>query len=473
MEREIKFTPLYYDEAFQKKYDAIIHIGGRKSAKSFNSEVEDVAELGGKKDFKLLIIQDMEKNMSQGYYAGMVDKIDLFGHRPVYRCITSPPTITNVLNNNKALFMGYKSKDQKKAVKALDQVTKIVVEEGEWLTYEDFIALLHQLRGKVIEDRRLIILMNPVDEYCFVNEMFIQTVPDKILHYFPGTKRPKVFEKHITTTFEYEGKPQTVTVKVLIILSTHHDNPYLTMQDRANIEVLRETDSELYKQLGEARFIKSGGTYFHEFSREVHVCESFVIPDDWRRYFVMDYGLDMLAGYWVAVNNQGKAFFYKEIYESDLIVSDAATKIKDMTYEKIYDYLAPPDVMRIRHKDTGHTTAELFQDFGISLTETGNRRIDGWLNLKEWLKPYEDEQGMLTANVQITDNCVNLIRTMSQVKKDEKHPNDVAAKPHELTHAPDAMRYFFDGRPSPYVAKIKGKGKKLIDKHKPKSKVFY
>jgi phage terminase large subunit len=32
---------------------------------------------------------------------------------------------------------------------------------------------------------------------------------------------------------------------------------------------------------------------------------------------------------------------------------------------------------------------------------------------------------------------------------DEKNPNDTAREPHELTHAPDALRYFIAGRPAP------------------------
>ena len=56
----------------------------------------------------------------------------------------------------------------------------------------------------------------------------------------------------------------------------------------------------------------------------------------------------------------------------------------------------------------------------------------------------------MTANIQIFDNCTNLIRSMSQVKRCERNPNDVAKEPHEITHAPDAIRGFVRGRPIPY-----------------------
>lgn len=455
MEKEIKVTPFYYDFVLAQQYKVIIQVGGRFSAKSYNSEIELAMNLGTKKDYRLLILEDLDTGLINGYYAGLKDKIEKFGHEAAYNMTKSPVKIVNRINGNQAIFSGYSSDQQKKTVKAMDQITEIMVEEGEWLEYGDFVKLLHQLRGGQSQDRKLSILMNPVNEHCFVNEMFIESQPDKIIAYFPGTNRPKVFEKNIETTFEYDGETVTDITTVLIVLSTHHDNPYLTLDQRASIEKLRDTDPELYKQLGEARFIKSGGVYFKEFDRDIHVCEPFVIPDHWRRYFVMDYGLDKLAGYWVAQDDHNKAYFYKEVYESDLIISQAAQRIKSLTLktENVYEYLAPPDLWN-RRQETGKSAMELFYDNGISLTKANNDRVQGWLNVKEWLAPYEDEHGILTAGVQIFSNCTNLIRCLSQVKADERDANDVAKEPHELTHAPDALRYYCAGRPSPYKAPV-------------------
>jgi len=447
MEKEIKVTPLYFDYVFGAKYDAIVEIGGRYSAKSYNSQIEEACNLASKENYKLLIIQDLDKGGSDGYYAGIVDKIEQFEHSPAYNISPSSTKIVNKYNGNTVLFRGYKTDQQKKDVKNIDQVTKIVVEEGEWVDFDDFLALIQQLRGKVQEDRRLDILLNPVNEYCFANEKLVQGTPDKVLEYFPNSKRPKVFEKHFVIG---EGE---LTIKVLVVLSTHFDNPYLTDIQRAAIEIYRDTDPEKYKQLGEARFIKSGGSFFHEFDKDIHVCEYFEPPRHWRRYFVMDYGLDMLAGYWVAVDEQNRAWFYKEIHESDLIISKAAEKIKAMTNESIYQYIAPIDLWN-RRQETGKSAAEIFQESGIYLTQANNNRIDGWLDVKEWLYPFKDEQGIMTANVQITDNCINLIKCLSQVKKDEKKPNDVAKDPHDITHAPDAFRYFFSGRPYAHRPKV-------------------
>ncbi len=68
--------------------------------------------------------------------------------------------------------------------------------------------------------------------------------------------------------------------------------------------------------------------------------------------------------------------------------------------------------------------------------------MQGWYDLKEWLKPYTDEMGRRTARLVIFENCRDLIRTLPALQFDQRNPNDVAGEPHELTHAPDALRGF-------------------------------
>ena len=47
-------------------------------------------------------------------------------------------------------------------------------------------------------------------------------------------------------------------------------------------------------------------------------------------------------------------------------------------------------------------------------------------------------------------NCVWLIKSFSNLLRDEKNYNDVAKIPHEHTHPADAIRYFIAGQPMPY-----------------------
>jgi phage terminase large subunit len=235
---------------------------------------------------------------------------------------------------------------------------------------------------------------------------------------------------------------------VFRLTTTHKCNEFLDEADHKKIEDLQYTDPERYKVVGLGEYGIPGGAYFNEFRSDIHTIEPFTIPANWKRYITLDYGLDMLACYWIAVDFNRKAYVYKELYKSGLIISDAAKAIKDMTKETIYQRFAPPDLWNKR-QETGKSAYELFRDNGVMLTKAKNDRVQGWYNLKEWLKPYSDEQGIQTASLVICKNCVNLIRTLPQLQYDQNDPNDVANEPHELTHAPDAIRYFVAGRPTP------------------------
>lgn len=240
------------------------------------------------------------------------------------------------------------------------------------------------------------------------------------------------------------------------LTTTYKCNEWLDEQDRKKIEDLEFTNPDRYKVVGLGEYGIPGGTYFDEFRTDIHVIEPFAIPPTWRRYITLDYGLDMLAAYWIAVDTRQKAYIYKELYQPGLIISDAAKAIKKLKTEEIYRISAPPDLWN-RRQETGKSAADLFRDNGLVLVKANNERVQGWYNLKEWLKPYEDEQGIKTANLVIFKNCTNLIRTLPALQRDERDPNDVATEPHELTHGPDAIRYFIAGRPAPSNPVIKRK----------------
>lgn len=231
------------------------------------------------------------------------------------------------------------------------------------------------------------------------------------------------------------------------IQSLVYDNDYLMNNNPEYVENLENLPEQRRKAMLYGDWDAFEGQYFDEFRRDIHIIDTFIIPEHWRRYVTLDYGLDMLAAYWIALSPENVAYVYKERYQSNLIISEAAKAILETNNgEKIYQWLAPPDLWN-RRQDTGKSAAQLFLENGINLIPSKNDRVQGWYCLKEWLKPIDsrDEQTgepIKTAAMKITKNCVNLIRTLPQLQHDEKNPNDVANEPHELTHAPDALRGF-------------------------------
>ncbi len=192
------------------------------------------------------------------------------------------------------------------------------------------------------------------------------------------------------------------------------------------------------------------GQYFTEWDRDKHVCEPFQPPAWWRWYVTMDYGLDMLAALLIGVDDNGGAYVVGEVYEGrdlgdghdGLIVSEAAKAVRELAAgHTITTYLAPPDLWNAR-QETGKSVADIFAEHGVYLTRTGNDRVDGWMAVKEWLKIQRCEDGVERPRLRFFPNCRNIIRTLPLLQYDEKRPNDVANTPHELTHAPDALRGF-------------------------------
>lgn len=467
--KEIKVTPHYYDHVLTQNYQVIIQVGGRFSGKSHNEEIRLVSNLGSKKDYKLLVIEDLETGMADGFHSGLYSRIRDFEHEDAYTPQSRVAHIKNTVNGNEALFRGYATEQQRLNVKKMVEITEILVEEGEWMDYESFIGLLQQLRGGEEVDRRLTILMNPVNPDCFVNSMFIETQPDVVkLRFKDG--RPKVFEKHIKTKFELNGKEIEQTVVVLVVLSTHYDNPYLTLSQRASIEQLRDTDPELYMQLGEAKFIRPAGTYFKEFNSGIHTRDAFPIPKTWTRYRSIDYGLDKLAVLWYAVSPQNKVYVYKELHESDHIVSKACQRIKEVNGDDLIRCTYAPSDLLSRQKDTGTQITELFAQNGVTLTMASNKRVKGWYAVKEAIKVIDSKdietgEPIKESNLVIFNNCTNLISYLPQVQKDESDPNDVSDTPHELTHICDSLRYYCVTRYNTYEEEEKPNKEDATDRY--------
>lgn len=224
----------------------------------------------------------------------------------------------------------------------------------------------------------------------------------------------------------------------IFIPSLLDDNTFLMRSDptyRARLEALPERDR---KALLYGDWNIFDGQYFPEFNRDVHVTRAFPIPKEWRRYRAFDYGLDRLACYWIAIDSARTVYVYKELCESDLPISTACERIIDMNGDdEIYLTLAPPD-MWSRSQETGRSKAALFDEYGVTVTKSNNNREAGWLAIKELLKIDSNGHSRLV----IFDNCTELIKCLPALQIDPKKPTDCSTEPHDITHAPDGLRYF-------------------------------
>lgn len=216
------------------------------------------------------------------------------------------------------------------------------------------------------------------------------------------------------------------------------DNYVLMEKDPNYLVRLENLDEKNKKALKDGCWDIEDGFYFSEFNRNVHVVKPFEIPDDWRIYRTLDYGLDCFAVLWIAVNSLGECYVYREFAEKDMVISSAAEKANELSAdEKIYTTYAPPDLWS-RSQESGKSRADLFRQAGLKIQKSDNNRISGWSCIKEMLKPNKNGD----VKLYIFNTCIKTISHIASIQVDERNPNDCATQPHDVTHLPDALRYF-------------------------------
>lgn len=188
-----------------------------------------------------------------------------------------------------------------------------------------------------------------------------------------------------------------------------------------------------------------GGRFFEEVS-DSSILSDTLLTQNTVCYVAMDYGLDMLAAYWILRDAFGNSQIIHEVHEPNLIISAAADRILRTTQtlidreeiHKVEQYLAPPDLWN-RSQETGKSRAILFGECGLNLTKVNNDMKAGCLAIKENTTHGEGQKSKLT----IYRNCApNLLNSLKKIQHDDKKPDIYAKDPHDLTHSVDGLRYY-------------------------------
>ena len=318
-----------------------------------------------------------------------------------------------IFPNGSRLKLGYLADDGDLLQYQGQEFDVIAVDEATQIDEHAFSVLTAALRGTNDFPKRMYLTCNPGGVgHGWVKRLFVEK------NYRPTEKAE-----------QYAFIPAGV-----------YDNDALMKHDPEYVAQLENLPEELKKAWLYGSWDVFSGQFFPEFCAELHTCPPVPVRDGAKYYCAVDYGLDMLAALFIAVDENGRAYVYDEVYESGLIVSEAAAlilpKIKDGML-----VIAPADLWS-RQKDSGASIAELFSQNGVYFTKHTPSRKSGWAAVKEWLLCDGGE-----ARMKISKKCRNLIRTLPLLLYDEKDPGDASSEPHEVTHAPDSLRYFCSTRP--------------------------
>jgi len=233
---------------------------------------------------------------------------------------------------------------------------------------------------------------------------------------------------------DYQGSEQPEDYE--FIPAKIYDNPTLMRSNPEYLRTLQNLPPDLRRAHLEGDWDQFSGQFFTEFRREKHTCEPFTIPSSWYRFRSLDYGMDMTACYWWAVDESGNCYIYRELYEPGLTLSAAAEAILGLSppNEQIRHTVASPDLWNKRQETAISGMQIMANSSLLGLIPANNKRIEGWRVLREYLaKP---------GKLQIFTTCENLIRTLPQLQYDgHEGIEDASPFPHEVTHAAESIRY--------------------------------
>ena len=318
-----------------------------------------------------------------------------------------------VFPNGSSINFGYCASDADLLRYQGQEYDLIYIDEATQLTEYQISVIRACIRGVNSFPKRLYLTCNPGGiGHAYVKRIFINR------EYLPGERAE-----------DFSFTQALVT-----------DNVALCREQPRYVEQLDALPENLRRAWRDGDWDACEGAYFPEFRRDVHVCQPFTIPREWRRFRAFDYGLDCFACLWIAVDTVGNAYVYRELSESGLGISQAAGRAVSLTQddEAIYCTYAPPD-MWSRSQESGKEKVDLFRRAGLNgIVKSSNDREAGWLCIKELLRLNTDGE----ARLRIFSTCRELIKNLPLLQIDEKHPTDCSTEPHEITHVPDALRYF-------------------------------
>lgn len=217
------------------------------------------------------------------------------------------------------------------------------------------------------------------------------------------------------------------------------DNPHLA---DSYILTLQSLPEKMRKAYLDGNWDVFEGMFFTEWDPEIHTCEPFEIPDNWR----IVRGIDpsgrsgTTSSHIYALSDDGTVYVTREHYKAGMDTDEHAREIVKLS-----------DGLDVRYTviDSGafsklgmpESQAEIFERYGImDLVMADKKRVPGWNVVHTYLRP-DPVSGQ--PRLKIFKNCKNMIRTIPLAMHDDSNPEDVLSFWEGAEHldALDELRY--------------------------------
>lgn len=232
---------------------------------------------------------------------------------------------------------------------------------------------------------------------------------------------------------------------VRFIPSKLADNPHVNAE---YADDLRNLPEQLRKAFLDGDWDSFMGQAFPEWSHDRHTLNPITLPDSWRRVMGVDWGYSApWAALWIAVDEDGRAWVYRELYQTRVGEADQAKRI--LAAESGDPHVGPrwADDAMWATRGSARPIAAIYGENGVHLTEAGKGgRVPGWQRLRSYLAEgpaclHHREQGWETCpRLHVFRSCQNLIREVPALPfATSGDPEDVDSTASD--HAADALRY--------------------------------
>ena len=310
----------------------------------------------------------------------------------------------------------------------IEELTQIPSEES-------YLRLLASCRSTVKELRpQIFITTNPGNVgHSWVKERFIDPVAPGETYKDPISGRSRVF------------------IKSLI-----DDNPTLMDNDPdyvKSLEALKGKNPELYKAWRWGSWDIFAGQVFQEFRRDKHVIKQILPRQDMPHYLSFDWGYRaphaVYAHALVKMKSEDGIVFnrivtYQEWYDTEKHPHELAELVyktaKRRKFKKAY---ADPSMFNIKTDGTMSISMELMKKWRelnkrhwLTIDRGSKNRIQRVATVHDWLSIAPDGLPYWL----ITNNCLNLIRTLPLLVYDEHKTEDVDTNQDD--HSYDSVGYF-------------------------------
>lgn len=345
---------------------------------------------------------------------------------------------------------GYRYKNKSRVnVGGMDKSTKIMsseydlvyVQEAIELSKGDWEAIITRLRNGKVSFQQLIADTNPDRETHWLHQRAI------------GGTTTMLESRHQDNPVYYDDNGE--------MTPAGHDYIVGKLDKLTGLRKLR---------LRDGKWVSAEGIIYEGFDRHTHLVPRYKVPDDWTRWWVVDFGfVHPFAAQWWAQDPDGRLVMYREILKTQTLVEDhARTMLRAVTrllpdQQDTGDDIAgsvrdgrrvwtEPKPRAVICDHDAEDRATLERHLGMSTSPAHKSVSDGIQAVAARLKPAGDGKPRLTI---MEDSLIEVDRALAEAEKPiclvEEIPGYIwdtgggkklkEAPLKELDDADDAMRY--------------------------------